>query len=39
VGVRLAAELPWRAWCHGVPEVSRYSRSPRAVPRGRLPLH
>lgn len=32
VGVRLAADLPWRTWCVGVPEVSRYTRSPRAAP-------
>jgi DNA-3-methyladenine glycosylase len=30
VGVRLAAALPWRCWLHRVPEVSRYTRSPRA---------
>ncbi len=31
VGVRLAASLPWRCWLHRVPEVSRYTRSPRAA--------
>jgi DNA-3-methyladenine glycosylase len=38
VGVRLAPDLPWRAWCHRVAEVSRYNRSPRAsAPNGDLP--
>lgn len=30
VGVRLAAEVPWRFHLDGVPEVSAYRRSPRA---------
>lgn len=34
VGVRLAADVPWRLHLADVPEVSRYSRSPRA-PRHR----
>lgn len=32
VGVRLAPDLPWRYWVAGSPEVSRYTRSPRAAP-------
>lgn len=30
VGVRLAPDVPWRVHLAGVPEVSRYTRSPRA---------
>lgn len=33
VGIREAADLPWRVWWHGAPEVSRYARSPRAPQR------
>ncbi|MTV25622.1 DNA-3-methyladenine glycosylase [Nitriliruptoraceae bacterium ZYF776] len=32
VGVRLAPDVPWRTWVRGTPEVSRYTRSPRAAP-------
>lgn len=32
VGVRHAADVPWRFWVADVPEVSRYVRSPRAAP-------
>lgn len=32
VGLRYAAERPWRAWTTGDPTVSRYVRSPRAEP-------
>jgi DNA-3-methyladenine glycosylase len=31
VGVRLAADVPWRLHLAGAPEVSRYTRSPRAA--------
>ncbi|MEX1177589.1 MAG: DNA-3-methyladenine glycosylase [Nitriliruptor sp.] len=31
VGVSRAPDVPWRFWLPGVPEVSRYNRSPRAV--------
>lgn len=37
VGVRLAADVPWRFWLRGVPEVSAYRRSPRADAPGRAP--
>lgn len=37
VGVRLAADLPWRFWATGSPAVSRYRRHPRAEPPGRGP--
>ncbi|MDP8930179.1 MAG: DNA-3-methyladenine glycosylase [Actinomycetota bacterium] len=30
VGIRTAADKPWRFWLEGVPEVSRYARHPRA---------
>ncbi|UYM05204.1 DNA-3-methyladenine glycosylase [Solicola gregarius] len=30
VGVRLAADVPWRFWLDGEPSVSAYRRSPRA---------
>lgn len=30
VGIRTAADAPWRFWLEGVPEVSRYARHPRA---------
>ncbi|MGH3440993.1 MAG: DNA-3-methyladenine glycosylase, partial [Nitriliruptorales bacterium] len=30
VGIRAAAEEPWRFWIEGLPEVSRYTRHPRA---------
>lgn len=30
VGVRAAADRPWRVWVEGLPEVSRYTRHPRA---------
>ena len=32
VGVRHAADRPWRVWLDGVPEVSTYRRHPRAAP-------
>lgn len=32
VGVRLAADVPWRFFAAGEPSVSAYKRSPRAVP-------
>lgn len=32
VGVSWAPDLPWRVWIDGVGEVSRYVRSPRALP-------
>lgn len=32
VGVRLAADVAWRFWIGGVPEVSRYTRHPKAPP-------
>ncbi|MDX1620649.1 MAG: DNA-3-methyladenine glycosylase, partial [Nitriliruptorales bacterium] len=31
-GVREAADVPWRFWIDGVPEVSRYTRHPEAAP-------
>ncbi len=31
VGVRLAADVPWRFWIAGDPHVSTYKRSPRAA--------
>jgi DNA-3-methyladenine glycosylase len=35
-GIRLAADVRWRYWLEGVPEVSRYTRSPKAdAPRQR----
>ncbi len=33
VGLRLAADVPWRFWLEGEPTVSAYKRSPRADPR------
>ncbi|MFT3899194.1 MAG: DNA-3-methyladenine glycosylase [Gordonia sp. (in: high G+C Gram-positive bacteria)] len=33
VGVRLAADEPWRFWLTGEPSVSAYRRHPRAQPR------
>ena len=33
VGLRLAADVPWRFWLDGEPTVSAYKRSPRAEPR------
>ncbi|MBW3658099.1 MAG: DNA-3-methyladenine glycosylase [Actinobacteria bacterium] len=33
VGVRQAADVAWRFWLADVPEVSRYSRHPKAPPR------
>ena len=32
VGLRLAADVPWRFWLDGEPSVSAYKRSPRAAP-------
>jgi len=32
VGLRLAADVPWRFWLDGEPTVSAYKRSPRATP-------
>lgn len=32
VGVRLAADVPWRFWIAGDPTVSAYKRNPRAEP-------
>jgi DNA-3-methyladenine glycosylase len=32
VGLRLAADVPWRFWLEGEPTVSAYKRSPRATP-------
>jgi DNA-3-methyladenine glycosylase len=37
VGIRQAADLPWRFWLRDVPEVSPYRRSPRADPVTRTP--
>lgn len=34
VGIRAAADVPWRFWLAGVGEVSRYSRHPKAPPAG-----
>jgi DNA-3-methyladenine glycosylase len=34
VGIREAADVPWRFWLADVPEVSRYSRHPKAPPAG-----
>ena len=34
VGVRQAADRPWRVWLDGIPEVSTYRRHPRATPPG-----
>ncbi len=35
VGLRLAADVPWRFWLEGEPTVSAYKRSPRAGVPGR----
>jgi DNA-3-methyladenine glycosylase len=38
VGLRLAADVPWRFWLEGEPSVSAYKRSPRAAPTPGGPL-
>ena len=37
VGLRLAADVPWRFWLEGEPTVSAYKRSPRADPTPTAP--
>jgi len=38
VGLRLAADVPWRFWLEGEPTVSAYKRSPRAAARPTDPV-